>query len=66
MRVKGLRYQAPLFAGFCQVEAALLDQVDNRCGNPPFIGNSEPYDIRKRSCVTGFFSRFFQGGHFTL
>jgi hypothetical protein len=45
MGVKGPRNQAPLFAGFRKVEAALLDQLDNRGGNPSLVGNSEPYNI---------------------
>src|SRR5271169_5078893 len=38
----------PAFAGFRQVEAALLDQIENRFGYPSLIGDSKTYDIGKR------------------
>jgi hypothetical protein len=47
------------------VEAAFLDEVDDRNRNSSLVGDSEPYNIRKRFCVTGFFFRFFYRGHFS-
>ena len=65
MGIKGPGDKAALFTGFCKMETAFLNQIENRCSNPSFVGDSEPYNIRKRLCVTGFFSRFFCWGHFT-